>query len=252
MSLHLRLDQFDGPLDVLLHLIKVQEVNIFNIPISLICQQFLAFVKQTRNTFDFQQAGDYLLMSTQLVEIKVRMLLPSFDNTPEDPKTLDDVDPQDPRRDLVTRLLELEAIKNACDQWQNLKILGQDVFVSGEHKRRQQEFVNLEQPLKGDPFSLAIAFEKALLAFADHSPAPRVKVQSQKITLQEKMDHILAQLSQYDPWDLFQAFQQCENRYEMIVLFLAVLELAKNFQIRMEQKNLFSNILIQKNFYGKI
>src|SRR3712207_1763947 len=102
--MHLRLESFDGPLDLLLHLIRVQEINVFNIPISTITEQFLSFLGQFPE-LEFHLAGEYLAMAAQLIEIKAQMLLPALQNKLSDPHSLAEMSEDDPRRPLVEQLL---------------------------------------------------------------------------------------------------------------------------------------------------
>ena len=103
--MHLRLENFDGPLDLLLHLIKAQELNIFNIPIAIITEQYLSFLKQVP-ALDFHSAGEYLAMAAQLIEIKANLLVPVLQNNLQESQTLEDIPEDDPRRVLVEQLLE--------------------------------------------------------------------------------------------------------------------------------------------------
>lgn len=244
--MHLRLQSFDGPLDLLLHLIKAHEVNIFNIPMALITEQYLGFLRQVPE-LDFHQAGEYLAMAAQLIEIKAGMLIPALQNrVVDDPSALEEMDPNDPRRPLVELLLEREAFKRAVDQLDSLALLGRDVFASGEPLRRREEFENLEAPIKGDPFSLVIAFERLLLRFAETRAAPVVRVQAQKITIQTKMQRIKRKFELVEEYTLREFFDECETRYELIVTLMAVLELSKANHLNLLQAELFGPILITR------
>ena len=245
--MQLRLESFDGPLDLLLHLIRAQEINIFNIPMLLIAEQYLVYLRNAPN-IDYHVVGEYLAMASQLVEIKASMLVPALQNKIPDAQNFDDIPEDDPRRPLVAQLLEFEAIKKACLELESLSILGRDVFPSGEHLRREVEFSEIEGPLKGDPFSLIIAFERLLLRFAEKQTEPTVRVQSQKITIQSKMTHIKRRLeiciAMSVNLTVRDLFDDCETRYELIVTIMGVLELCKAHHLNVEQAEFFAPIYL--------
>jgi segregation and condensation protein A len=241
--MHLRLESFDGPLDLLLHLIKVQEINIFNIPILLITEQYLGFLRQVPE-LDFHTAGEYLAMAAQLIEIKAYSLLPALQNQLPDAQNLDEMGEEDPRKPLVKDLLEYESIKMASFQLDALKILGRDVFPSGEFKRRELEFEELVHPIRGNSFDLVIAFERSLLRFAERMSAPTVKVRAQKITIHKKMIQLLRRFDKLPESTFLELTEECESRYELIVTFMAMLELAKAKLLTVEQEELFGPIRI--------
>ena len=244
--MHLRLQSFDGPLDLLLHLIKAQELNIFNIPMTLIAEQFLGFLRQVPE-LDFHQAGEYLAMAAQLIEIKAAMLVPALQNKfQNDAQSLLDVPEDDPRRPLIEALMEREAIRQACLELDKLSLLGRDVFPSGESVRRASEYENIEAPLHGDVYSLAIAFERVLLRFAETRSAPVVRVRAQKITIQSKMEVVRRKFEFQNEFGLRELFLDCDSRYELIVTFMAVLELSKSNYVSLLQDQLFGPVIIAK------
>src|SRR6266542_5414443 len=116
-----RLDKFEGPLDLLLHLIKKHEVDIYDIPIAQITQQYLAYI-DLMQTFNLDVAGEFLVMAATLIHIKSRMLLPMADD--ED----DEEEGTDPRQELVRRLLEYQRFKDAADQLERRELLTRDVL----------------------------------------------------------------------------------------------------------------------------
>jgi segregation and condensation protein A len=209
--MHLRLESFDGPLDLLLHLIKVQEMNIFNIPMAIITEQFLSFLKQVPE-LDFHQAGEYLAMAAQLIEIKVAMLIPALQNRIADGILgLDEMGDQDPRKPLVAALLEREALLRAVAQLDAMSLLGRDVFPSGAHQRIQAEFEHIEAPIKGDSFSLVLAFEQVLLRYAREKTVPVVKVHAQKITIQKKMELVKFKFEMQEEFFFKELVSVCES-----------------------------------------
>jgi segregation and condensation protein A len=244
--MHLRLESFDGPLDLLLHLIKVQELNIFNIPMALITEQFLSFLRQVHE-MDFHQAGEYLAMAAQLIQIKTEMLIPALQNKLTDAATsFDDMDPDDPRKKLVDALLEKEALKQAVDHLDSLHLLGRDVFPSGAFARLSKEFEDVEAPIKGDSLHLVLAFEQVLLRFAREQSAPKVKVHAQKITIQKKMLTIRGRFVFEEEFFFKELLIECESRYELIITFMALLEMSKAQQVELIQAEIYGPILVKR------
>lgn len=239
--MHLRLENFDGPLDLLLHLIKAQELNIFNIPIVMITEQFLGFLKQIPQ-LDFHAAGEYLAMAAQLIEIKANMLVPVLQNRYDQIQSLEDIDDGDPRKILVEQLLEFEAIRKASEILGAQSHLYKEIFPSKEGKRREDEFSVFEHPIKGDAFELVIAFERVLLEFSVQKAAPRVTVKAQKITIQQKMISVKKRIEVADAMTLRELIFNCISRYELIVTIMAVLELCKANHLIAQQDQVFGEI----------
>ncbi len=224
--MHLRLENFDGPLDLLLYLIKTQELNIFNIPIIFITEQFLGLIKQMPE-LDYHAAGEYLSMAAQLVEIKANMLIPVLQKKITDPESLEEIQEEDPRKPLVEQLLEYEALRKASELLAAAGQIQAEIIPSHEYKRREDEFSQFEHPIKGNPFDLVIALEKALLKFSNKKALPRVTIKAQKITIQDKMNAIKKTLTDILSVNLYDLMAECLSRYELIVTIMAVLELCK-------------------------
>jgi segregation and condensation protein A len=240
--MQLLLDGWEGPLGVLVHLIKTQAMNIFNIPIVLVTRQYLDFVAESRD-LSFDRAGEYLSMAAELVEIKAKYLIPALQNKlNEEAQSLEDMSPEDPRRPLVEKLLEFEAIKAAVDELETIPQLGRDSFASAEFKRRNEEFADLPVPVKGNAFDLAIALERALLRFANEQQAPQVKVRKQRITIHSRMISLQERFRMFPACALCDLFGECKDRYELIVTIMASLELVKLGQIVVEQTEIFGKL----------
>ncbi len=249
--MHLRLENFDGPLDLLLHLIKAQELNIFNIPIAIITEQYLSFLKQVPE-LDFHSAGEYLAMAAQLIEIKAHLLLPVLQKSTENLESLEQISEEDPRRVLVEQLLEFEALKKASEILESMGTVAGNIYPTAEYKRREDEFSNFEHPIKGNPFDLIISLERVLLKFSNTS-RPKVIVKAQKITIQQKMEIVKKRLEEVQIILLQDFLMECISRYELIVVIMAVLELCKANQVNIRQDNLFSPIELTKGekFYDE-
>lgn len=243
--MHLRLENFDGPLDLLLHLIKAQELNIFNIPIATITEQFLSFLKQIPE-LDFHAAGEYLAMAAQLIEIKANMLVPVLQNKYDQVQSLEDISEEDPRKILVEQLLEFDAIRKASEILGVKSSLNQEIYPSKEHRRREEEFSLFEHPIKGNAFDLVIAFERVLLEFSVQKAAPKIMVRAQKITIQQKMDAVKQRLEITEYLTVKDLLFDCESRYELIVVLMAVLELCKANQLMIQQDQAFAEIRLTR------
>jgi segregation and condensation protein A len=243
--MHLKLENFDGPLDVLLHLIKAQELNIFNIPIAIITEQYLSFLKQVTQ-LDFHTAGEYLTMAAQLIEIKANLLLPVLQQKEiQNPENIEEIKEDDPRKILVEQLIEFEALQNASSVFATLHEKAAHVFSSGECKRRQDEFLAFEHPLRGNALDLIIVLERLLLRH-NKSLANKVIVKAQKITIQEKMEAIKKKLKDIEVLTLTDLLENCESRYEFIVVIMAILELCKANHLNVFQPMAFAEIELSK------
>jgi segregation and condensation protein A len=246
-QMHLTLANFDGPLDLLLHLIKVQEVNVFNIPIQKVTYQFFALIRQLP-TLNYAEAGEYLSMAAQLVEIKARMLLPNFSPGPEDAQSLDDISDNDPRKTLVAQLLEQEAaqLRAAAVELGQAASFGETRFASGEATRRGEEWDDLPGPLVGEPLQLLLALERVLIAFAREQAVPTVRVRAQRISIHTRMEQLKEKFAIVPEATFDVLLEDCESRYELIVTLMAVLELCKARQLDFSQEFNYGPIKIFK------
>jgi segregation and condensation protein A len=243
--LQLKLENFDGPLDLLLHLIKIHEIDIFNIPIVLITHQYLNYLSQV-DMLDFHLAGDYLVMASQLIEIKTKMLIPILQQGQGEEEALEEALEEDPRQKLVEQLLEYQSIKQLAQMFEKRGEAYQNLFFSGEAARREDEFESFEKSIviKGNPFELIIAFERILLRYQKKKREPQVKVFRQKITIQQQMIKIFKLITKNETLSFFELSQGCVSRYEIIVLFMAILELAKERLLHLKQGALFEDIIL--------
>ena len=232
MTTRVQLEIFEGPLDLLLHLIKKNEVSISDIPIATITEQYLATL-EVMQAFNLDVAGEFLVMAATLIHIKSRMLLPLTDA--ED----DEEEGADPREELMRRLLEYQRFKDAADQLERREVLTRDVFVRSVAPAE-------EVPAPG--FREVSVFEllTALKQVLDRLPKDVVhEVMLDKITVREKMtlllDHLRAQGK-----TLFESlFAEVKTRMEVVVTFLAMLELVKVRAIRIFQEEATGPIQIE-------
>jgi segregation and condensation protein A len=217
----LKLDHFEGPLDLLLHLIKVNEIDVFNIDIYLLTTKYLEYLR-LMDFRDLSEAGEFLQMAASLIEIKSKMLLPN-EKRGED----DDMDDDDPRRTLQERLIEYERIKSAADFLTSRPQLGIDIVPCKEWKRLEPKYEHVEAPLTGDPATMVICYEQILQEFSERKPTKIVEAKTHLVSVEEKINE-LQKLLETVQFALFQGFyKKFASRYELVVYILAVLELVK-------------------------
>jgi segregation and condensation protein A len=237
MKYKIKLDIFEGPLDLLLYLVKRDHLNIYDIPIAQVTEQYLAYLELMR-LLDLNIAGEFLVMAATLMQIKSRMLLP------RDEAGMQVDEESDPREELVQRLLEYQRFKEIASE-----------LRQREQKQRQHfNRGNIPSEVKQEPgevyfeasiFDLINAFTKAL-----KEEVPRelfYEVIKDEFSIDQKIHDILHLLLNQEVLILAQLFSQSKNKLEIIATFLAVLELIRLKEIIVRQKGLFGGIEIIRN-----
>ena len=225
-SVHL--DAFDGPLDLLLHLIKKNEVDVCDIPIAVITRQYLDYIKLMKD-LNLEVAGDFLVMAATLLQIKSRQLLPLDDQ--EEP-ALEEIDP---RGELVRRLLEYQQYKEAGMLIGARALLGREVFSRSASEPVLSAAQNAEGPLEVSLFELVDAFRGLLQripAESFHDVAP-----GDSLSIADCINDILSQLQERDTISFDDLTRDENTRERIIVTFLALLELCRLKLIRIFQGN---------------
>ncbi len=229
----IRLEAFEGPLDLLLHLIQKNEIDIFNIPIALITEQYMEYLKWMK-TLNLDIAGEYLLMASTLLHIKSKMLLPQ-------PSLEEEEEGEDPRAELVRRLLEYQKYKVAATALIQRPILDRDVFVrlvQVDEKEGMEE----EERIEANLFELMDAFRKVLERAKEE---PFHEVILDRLSVEDKVQEILLLFQKEKrslPFHLL--FPEQASRRVIVITFLAVLELVKAKWIRVFQGAPFETIRI--------
>lgn len=228
-ALEVYLEAFEGPLDLLLYLIRKHNLDILDIPMADLTNQYMEYVEKMRKV-NLELAADYLLMSAVLIEIKSRMLLPE----PADIESEDD-----PRAELVRRLMEYESIKLAAERLDAMPQVGQEILVAQAY---YQQIVEL-QPPQVDLDDLIAAW-KGVLERASHFS--HHKISRAELSVREHMSQILRRLKQ-DKLVEFSALFDVANDgiSKLVVCFLAILELAREGLLRMTQQAASSPIYLQ-------
>ncbi len=233
-ALEVFLETFEGPLDLLLYLIRKHNLDILDIPMAQLTAQYMVYVDQgTRDNpkvIKLELAADYLLMSAMLIEIKSRMLLP---------KPAEIAEEDDPRAELVRRLMEYEAIKLAAARLDAMPQVGVDITVAAAYFQHISEIKPPEVSLD----ELVEAWRNVLKRAKLNS---HHKIGKQELSVREHMSHILRRLKGEGMVEFSQLFdQEIEVLAKLVVNFLAILELAKEGLICITQQQAFSPIYLQ-------
>lgn len=228
------LEVFEGPLDLLLYLIKKDELDIFNIPIERVTQQYIAYLDMMK-MLDLNVAGEFVVMAATLIMIKSRMLLP-VESRPE----LEDEE-DDPRWDLVRQLVEYKKFKDAAEHLDDLQLEQENIFGRGAE--------NVELGHDGSValndvsiFDLITAFQEALKKAKKEDDL--TEIFADKWTVADKVDQIMRIIRTQGRAKLLTLFEGMTHRYEMVCTFLAILELMKLRHIRAVQREHFGDIEI--------
>lgn len=230
-----KLDNFEGPLDLLIHLIKKNEVNIYDIPIALIAQQYLDYLDLMRE-LDLDLAGDFLVMAATLIHIKSRMLLPRPDPAQEDLE-------EDPRELLVQRLIEHQKYKAAAELLHERETLREAQWMRPDERVAAIAGEGYEPELEVDLFTLLSAFRDVLERARQR---PRLALPPEQISIEERIEQMLARLSETEACGFDDLFGDLNTKSGMIVTFLALLEMIRLKLIRVFQAGPVGAIRIYK------
>lgn len=232
-ALEVFLEAFEGPLDLLLYLIRKQNFNILDIPLADVTRQYLAYVDQIRSR-NLELASEYLLMAAMLIEIKSRMLLPPK-------KTADGAEPEDPRAELVRRLLEYEQIKLAAARLDQLPVVGRDFL-------RAQVFI--EQSLQ--PRFPEVALDDLREAWLDILKRAKLnqhhKISREQLSVREHMSLVLRTLQGRRFAEFHELFDPRRGPAVMVVTFIAMLELSRERLLEVTQAEAFAPIYVRLAF----
>ena len=229
-ELNLKLGEFAGPLDLLLFLIKQEQANIFDIPIARIADEYLKHIRLLKQ-YDISVAADFLVMAATLIEIKSKMLLPrEISDAAED-------DLEDPRKELVDRLLEHQKFKNAAEMLWTKATVEQSVFPRGviETDANNQE-INV------GVFDLLNVFQKIL---ARRKQEIQYEIEREEISLVEMLDRMKKRLAKTGKVNLLEFFEQLQTRRELVTAFIAVLEIVRTSSVKLTQSAVFGDIWLK-------
>ena len=230
-----RLTNFEGPLDLLLHLIKKNEVNIYDIPITLITSQYIDYIDLMRE-MNLDMAGEFLVMAATLIHIKSRMLLPRPDPAQEDPE-------EDPREALMRRLLEHQKFKAAAELLHERETLRSAQWTRPDGLIAEIAGEPPEPEIEVDLFSLISAFR----AVVERAKArPKVYLPSEQIPIEDRIEQLMMRLSETEACGFEDLFEDVQTKAGLVVTFLALLEMIRLKLIRVFQSGVIGPIRIYK------
>ena len=226
-QLKITLGDFEGPLDLLLYLIRQEQVNIYDIPIARITDEYLRYLNLMQE-LDLTVAGDFLVMAAQLIELKSRMLLPR-DPQAEEEELLD------PRAELINRLLEHEKFKAAAEMLWSRATVERAVFTRAEietDKNNPEVVVGL--------FDLLRVFQEIL---DRHKEEVLLEIEREEVSMAEMIDRLRNMVRSAGEINLMAFFERAKSRRELVVAFLSVLELVRMSEISLVQSETFGAIM---------
>ena len=244
MEISYKLDNFEGPLDLLLHLIEKNKVSIYDIPIVLITEQYLEYVNQMDHE-DLDVVSDFLVMAATLLDIKSRMLHPKVEKEEEE-------DEEDPRAELVRRLLEYKMYKYMAQELEEREQEAELLFFKEPTIPREvakyEEPLDLDELTKGyDLKKLHAIFESVMKKQTDKMDPIRSrfgKIEREEVSLDEKMIYLETYCMEHERFSFRDLLERQGSKVEIIVTFLGILELMKTGRIQIEQEHLFDEIYI--------
>ena len=231
-ELKLKLGEFAGPLDLLLYLIKQEQANIFDIPVAKITDEYLRFIRLMKS-LDIAVAADFLVMAATLIEIKSKMLLP------RDPMAEgEEEEIEDPRKELVDRLLEYEKYKSAAQMLYERSTIEQAVFPRG-----QIESDDNNAEISATVFDIITVFQKIMERMKDKI---QMEIHREEISLADMIRTLKKRILENEELSLAAFFEEMHTRRELVTAFIAVLEIVRTESVKLLQKSTFGDIILKK------
>ncbi|MCL5268066.1 MAG: segregation/condensation protein A [Bacteroidetes bacterium] len=237
MTYRVKLDDFEGPLDLLLFFIKRDQLDIYDIPIARITREFLDYVHYMQ-MLDLEVAGDFIVMAATLMQIKVRMLLPHEEG-------IDDLIEEDPRKGLADRLAEYARFKEAAHNFAYLEEEGGKLHYRIFFKQDERQYVSPEDDDLKDMtlIDLITAFKRAMDRL---ETTPYHNIQRLNITIEEQIEFVLDSLKEKSALHFVELAAQIHERIRLVVTFIALLELIKRNILRVQTSGGFNDFIISK------
>ncbi len=235
MNLDLKINEFEGPLDLLLHLIKESKMNILDIQIEKITDQYLEYIEK-QESMNLEIASEYLVLASELIEIKSKMLLPN--------EKLDEIEEaEDPREELINRLLEYEAYKEITKTLKEKEELRKEIYTKAPSNIK--DYIEEDTTIKSDVTldDLMEAFQKFLERKKETRPLT-TKVTEKEITVSSRRHDIGRLLKEKKRVSFFELFPVVSREY-IVATFLAILEMAKSKQLFITQNETFDDIICE-------
>ena len=228
----MRLAAFEGPLDLLMHLIEKNKIDIYDIPIAELTRQYMDYLAKFRE-FNIEIASSFIVMAATLLQIKSRMMLP---NAPKD----DEEEEEDPRAELVRRLVEYKRFRHVSE------ILGEMATLQERFFARDPEHIpTTHKPPDKIPLALLVRAFRNVLKLHDELSLPEVIVKPEEYNIEDKMADIMLKLQAAEGGMAFAELFRGVSRTELIVLFLALLELIKQRTVTVKQVDVFGDIWVK-------
>lgn len=235
MNIEFKINEFEGPLDLLLHLIKESKMDIMNIEIEEITNQYMNYLHE-QEKMNLEIASEYLVLASELLEIKSKMLLPSFKNEEEEEE-------EDPREELVNRLLEYQAYKEITKVLQEKEELRKEIYTKSPENIKNYIDENKEINLDISLDDLVDAFKKFLDRKKENKPL-KTKVTVNEISVSSRRHDIKRLLKDKKKVSFFELFPVVSKEY-VVATFLAILEMAKNKELVITQNDTFDDIICE-------
>jgi segregation and condensation protein A len=235
-DIKITLQSFEGPLDLLVHLIKKNQVNVYDIPIAVVTEQYLQYL-DIMQELNLDLASEFLVMAATLIHIKSRMLLPR-----PDPSLLDEPE-EDPRDALVRRLLEHQKFKAAAELLHDRETLRSAQWTRPDSRLEELVGEEYEPELEVDLFGLLSAFKLVLERARERPP---IALPPEQVSIESRIDQLLERLSETEACGFEDLFEDVATRGDMVVTFLALLEMIRLKLIRVFQAGQIGPIRIYK------
>lgn len=230
-ELKIKLGEFAGPLDLLLFLIRQEQANIFDIPIAKITDEYLNYIRLMKS-LDIAMAADFLVMAATLIEIKSKLLLP------RDPlAAIGDEEMDDPRKELVDRLLEYEKFKAAAQMLHEKTTVEQAVFQRG---KIETDEANAE--INATVFDILSVFQKILVRHRDEI---KMEIAREEISLADMIKTLRRRIFEEMELNIQTFFEEMQSKRELVTAFIAVLEIVRTDSVKLTQKKTFGEIILK-------
>lgn len=238
MEITLKIDDFEGPLDLLLHLIKEKKMDVFNLKLEVIIDEYLSFIEKMEE-MNLDIASSYLVMASELLEIKSRLLLPRQEKIEEEE--------EDPKERLINRLIEYQRYKDLTSDFKNLEQERKQIYT--RLPENLKEYASVQEVISNSDVTLddlLKAFQKFLERKKLEEPL-NTKVTKKEITVEERrvsIKRILKEKGKVNFLDLFEVY----NKEYVVVTFLAILEMAKKRELKITQENRYGEIICEVDY----
>lgn len=230
-DLKIKIGDFAGPLDLLLFLIRQEQANIFDIPIARITEKYLEYIRLMKR-LDISIAADFIVMAATLIEIKSKMLLP------RDPFAAEQEESEDPRKELIDRLLEYEKFKTAAGMLHERSTIEQAIFTRGPIESDENN-----SEINATVFDLLTVFQKIV---ARHVDEVKMEIEREEISLADMMRTLKKRIFDFGEVSMLKFFEEMHSKRELVTAFVAVLEIVRTESVKLTQAMTFGDVILKK------